>query len=427
VQNVISAANLTNEPSAKQLRLSEESVYDNRFTYAYHDVVDAARKTFSNFTLVKQFHDIMLGAQIESPGRWRKYFMRPFCLAVVIAAGIAMSASIGLAQSAPAAGPNKVLKTARVGGEGGADYISADVEGRRLYVPRSGPMGRLTVFNLDTLEPAGAIDSVKSGGAVVDPRSHHGFSTTRPITMWDASTLQVIKTIDVGDSRPDGIMFDPFNERVWVMSHTPPYATVIDAKEGTVLGTVDLGGQAEQAVSDGKGTVYVNVMDKANVAVVDAKKLTVTAHYDLSSKKVDWGTGLSLDDKNRILFAYYRLPTPVVIILNADNGNIITTFPTALNVDTVAFNPATMEAISTAGEGSIVFIKENSPTSFVVEQRLHTMLGAKTMVLDTKTNHVLTMGSEYGPVPANAPPPIPGRIQLGPPVPGSFTLLMIGK
>jgi hypothetical protein len=134
-----------------------------------------------------------------------------------------------------------------------------------------------------------------------------------------------------------------------------------------------------------------------------------------------------LDDKNRILFAYYRLPTPVVIILNADNGNIITTFPTALNVDTVAFNPATMEAISTAGEGSIVFIKENSPTSFVVEQRLQTMPGARTMVLDTKTNHVLTMAFEYGPLPANAPPPVPGRIALGPPVPGSFTILMVGK
>ncbi len=59
VQNVISTANLTNEPSAKQLRLSEESVYDNLFTYTYHDVVDAARKKFSNFTMVKQFHDIM--------------------------------------------------------------------------------------------------------------------------------------------------------------------------------------------------------------------------------------------------------------------------------------------------------------------------------------------------------------------------------
>ena len=156
--------------------------------------------------------------------------MRPFRLAVVLVAGIAMLGSVGLAQHDPTSGPNKVLKTAKVGGEGGADYISADVEGRRLYVPRSGPMGRLTVFNLDTLEPAGAIDTVKSGGAVVDPKSHHGFSTTKPITMWDANTLQVIKMIDVGDSRPDGIMFDPFNERVWVLSHTPPYATVIDAQ-----------------------------------------------------------------------------------------------------------------------------------------------------------------------------------------------------
>lgn len=352
--------------------------------------------------------------------------MRPVCLAVVFAVGIAMLASMGFAQDAPTAGPYKVLKTAKVGGEGGFDYISADVEARRLYVPRSGPMGQLTVFNLDTLEPAGTIPNVRAGGAIVDPKSHHGFSTTKPITMWDSNTLQVIKTIDV-DGRPDGIMFDPYNQRVWVLSHMPPYATIIDAKEGAVVGTVDLGGQPEQAVSDGKGTVYVNIMDKANIAVVDAKKLAVTTHYDLSSKNVDNGSGLSLDAKNHILFAYWRVPSPLVVVVNAENGDIITTLPTATNVDTVAFNPATREAISTAGAGSIVFIKENSPTSFTVEQRLQTTLGARTMVLDTKTNHVLTVAFQYGPVPANAPPPVAGRIALGPPVPDSFTILMAGK
>src|SRR6202051_3973094 len=248
--------------------------------------------------------------------------MRRLCLGVVLAAGIAMLASVGFAQHDPTVGPYKVLKTAKVGGEGGFDYISADVEARRLYVPRNGPMGQLTVYNLDTLEPAGTIPTVKSGGAAVDPQSHHGFSTTKPITMWDSNTLQVIKTIDV-DGGPDGIMFDPYNERIWVLSHMRPYATVIDGKEGTVVGTLDLGGQPEQAVSDGKGTVYVNITDKANVAVVDAKKLTVTAHYDLSSTNVDGGSGLSLDAKNHILFAYYRLPSPVAVILNADNGNII--------------------------------------------------------------------------------------------------------
>src|SRR5215471_10863525 len=150
----------------------------------------------------------------------------------ILAFGL-LAAAQTLAQS-PAAGPHKVMKTAKVGGEGGYDYIFADVEDRRLYVPRGRQAG-LMVFNLDTLEPAGSIPSVAAGGTTVDPKSHHGFSTTKPITMWDSKTLQIIKTIDV-DGRPDGIMFDPFNARVSVLSHQPPYGTVIDGKEGTVVG-----------------------------------------------------------------------------------------------------------------------------------------------------------------------------------------------
>ena len=76
------------------------------------------------------------------------FHMRRLCLAFTLAAGIAILASTGLAQHAPTTGPYKVLKTAKVGGDGGWDYISADLEGRRLYVPRSGPTGQLTVFNL---------------------------------------------------------------------------------------------------------------------------------------------------------------------------------------------------------------------------------------------------------------------------------------
>jgi len=351
--------------------------------------------------------------------------MRTFCLALLLSAGIGILAFSGWAQQAPAAGPYQVLKTAKVGGDGGFDYITADVKARRLYIPRGGPAGQLTVFNLDTLEPAGAIEKVSAGGAAVDPKTHHGFSTTKPITMWDARTLKVIKTIDV-DGRPDGMLFDPYNGRVWVLSHQPPHATVIDAKAGTVVGTLDMGGAPEQAVSNGKGTVYVNISNKANIAVVDAKNLKVMAHYDVSSKG-EGGSGLALDAKNHILFAYFRQPSPVVVIVNADTGNIITTLPTGMGVDTVAFNPATMEAISAEGGGTMTFIKENSPTDFVVEQTLETVRGAKTLVLDTKTNHLLTMTAEFGPPPANAPSGPGGRFRRGPMVPGSFSILMVGK
>lgn len=352
--------------------------------------------------------------------------MRQFCLAFVFAAVVATLVFPGSAQEAPTGGhPYKVLNTAKVGGEGGYDYIFAEVKSRRLYVPRSGPSGQLTVFNLDTLEAVGALANVSAGGATVDPKSHHGFSTTKPITMWDTSTLKTIKTIEV-DGRPDGIFLDPYNARVWVLSHQPPYATVIDAKEGKVVGTLDLGGAPEQGVSDGKGTIYINVSNKANIAVVDAKNMKVTAHYDVSSKGSS-GSGLALDTKNHILFAYYRQPSPVVVIVNAKSGDILTTLPTGAGVDTVAFNPATKEAISAENAGSMTFVKEKSPTSFEVEQTLPTMVGAKTLTLDTKTNHLLTMAVEFEPPPANAPPGPGGRPARGPMIPGSFSILMVGK
>ncbi|HXY23036.1 MAG TPA: hypothetical protein VEI73_00165 [Candidatus Acidoferrum sp.] len=346
-------------------------------------------------------------------------------LSVALAAALAMPTLVGFAQNASGSGPYKVLKTAKVGGEGGYDYIFADVKARRLYVPRGGQTGRLTVFNLDTLESVGTIPNVNSGGATVDPKSHHGFSTTKPITMWDARTLKVIKTIDV-DGRPDGILTDPYNARVWVLSHQPPHATIIDAKTGTVVKTLDLGGAPEQAVSNGKGTIYVNIADKANIAVVDAKNLTVTAHYDMSSKGTG-GSGLAFDAKNHILFAYYRQPSPVVVIVNSDNGEIITTLPTGTGVDTVAFNPATMEAVSAENAGTMTFIKENRRRDFTVEQTLQTMVGAKTLALDTKTNCLLTMAAEFGAPAPDAKPGPAGRPPRGPMIPDSFSILMIGK
>src|SRR6202051_726562 len=85
--------------------------------------------------------------------------------------------SIGFAQQSSSAGPYKVLKTVKVGGVGGFDYVYADDAGRRLYIPRTGPTARITVFDLDTLEPTGEVPNVNGHGAVVDPKTNHGFVT----------------------------------------------------------------------------------------------------------------------------------------------------------------------------------------------------------------------------------------------------------
>ena len=131
-----------------------------------------------------------------------------------------MLASLGLAQQAPTAGPYKVLKTVKVGGDGGFDYVYADAASRRFYVPRSGPTARVSVYDLDTLEPVSEIPNVSGHGAAVDPKSDHGFVTSKPVVMWDSKTLAIIKTIDA-QGEPDGILFDPFNQHVYI-SATPP-------------------------------------------------------------------------------------------------------------------------------------------------------------------------------------------------------------
>jgi DNA-binding beta-propeller fold protein YncE len=346
--------------------------------------------------------------------------MRGICLGFAV--GFAVLASIGLAQQGSTAGPYKVVKTARVGGAGGFDYVYADVDGRRLYVARTGQGSRMTVFNLDTLEPVGEITTTNSHGAVVDSKSNHGIISSKPILMFDSKTLMPIKTIDV-QGNPDGMLYDPADQRAYVLSHAAPHVTVINTKDGSVGGTVDIGGAPEQAATDGRGHLYIDVEDKDNIAVVDAKTLTVTAHYDLSGKG---GTcaGLALDAKNHILFAACRNPANMVI-LNADDGNIITTLPIGAGTDGAGFNPNTMEAFSSQGDGTLTFIKENSPTSFVVEQTVQTMMGAKTSTLDTKTNRILLIAAEVGPpTPPAQPGGRPGRGQL---VPDSFTILAVGK
>ncbi len=370
---------------------------------------------------------------------------RPLALASAVA--ITLFAHPVRAQQAGTDGPYKVLKRARVGGEGGSDYIYADVAGRRLYIPRGGTRavaqtdstpakpavpGRITVFDLETIAPLGEIPGTGGNGVAVDPKSGHGFSSSKPVSMFDTKTLTLMKQIDVGAAQPDGILFDAFNERIYIFSHPTKDATVIDAKDGTVLGTIDLGGVPEQGVSDGKGTIYVVMQDaQGSVTVVDAKAMKATAHYTLGDK--GGCNGLALDAKNHILFAACarsgnppaQPAQPMMVILNAENGTIITNLPLAGGSDGAVFNPATMEAFSSHGNGTLTVVKEKSPTSFEVEQNLQTMMGARTLTLDTKTNHILTMSVERGPAPP--PPAGGGRGPGAPAIPGSFTILVIGK
>jgi len=394
-------------------------------------------------------------------------------LTLLLTAGIAALAPIVLAQST---GPYRVIRTARVGGEGGTDYIYADTVGRRLYITRGATQAReatdttpavpafekrLTIFDLDTLDPVGVIPGVGGNGATVCPNTGHGFTSDHPQpSMFDVKTMQPIKTIEVPQGfSADGIYCDTSNDRVYIGSHPTKALLVVDAKDGTVLGNIDLGGVPEQTVADGQGIVYQVLQDRpGGVAVVDVKTMKVTKTYSLGDN--GGCNGLAIDLKNQILFAACSAvgpapargtpgqpapagpppapdpnakPPQTFVILSAKDGKILERLPLAGSSDGAAFNPSTMEAFSTQGNGTMTIVKEKSPTSFEVEQDLKTWPsnGARTIAFDNKTGRLFAMASEIVPPPPPPPgttPPAGGRgAGRGAAIPGSFTIIMVGK
>ena len=361
--------------------------------------------------------------------RWNKPIPIMRVTAAALTSGLVIASSLASAEPDYTL-PYQVVQTAKVGGTGGFDYLFADAGGRRLYIPRC---DRVAVFDLDSLKAVGVIpDTASVHGVTTDPVSHHGFSSSKPVVMWDAVTLKPIKHIPV-DGSPDGILFEPASGHVFVFSHRTPNVTVIDAKEGVIVGTCDLGGAPEQAASDGRGRVYIDLEDQDAIAILDAHTLKVTARYPLSGHGGE-PAGLALDMKNHVLFASCRNPATMVM-LDAETGKILATLPIGAKTDGAVFNAATGEAFSSNRDGTLTVIKETGPAAFKVEENVATLPGARTCTLDAKTNRILLITAEYGPPPVANQPTISGSAPAvkatgparAPMIPDSFTILAVGQ
>lgn len=319
--------------------------------------------------------------------------------------------------------PYTVLKTISPPGTGGYDYVFADSVAKRLYIPRTGDNGRIDVYDTDTLQQEGALPASKVHGVAVSQTSGHGFSSSSPVLMWDAKTLKMIKEIPV-TGEPDGILWDAFQDRLYIMSHTAPNVTVLDAASGQVVGSLDLGGEPEQAVSDGSGRLYIDVQDKNAIAEIDAASLRVIRYLGLQGKGEQCG-GLALDVAHHVLFATCR-KTQNMVILSSVTGEVLAALPIGRGNDGAFFNRKTGEVFSSQGDGTLTIVKETAPDTFQIEQTLATHPNARTLTLDESTGRIYLVSANFLP-PASPQPTVQGRPNRGPMVPNSFQVLVVGK
>lgn len=342
----------------------------------------------------------------------RQFFFRSVCVLVI---GLLTSAVLN-------AGPSgyHIAKKIVLGGEGGWDYLTVDSKARRVYISRS---THVMVVNADTGVVIGDIPNTNGvHGIAIAPEFDKGFISDGrdgAVTIFDTSTLKVLGTVPAGKN-PDAIIYDPVSKRVFAFNGTSKDATAIDAKTGTVAGTIPLGGKPEFAVADEKGHVFVNIEDKSEIVQFDSNKLTVENRWSIAPGEEP--SGLAIDRKHRRLFSVCA--NKLMVVLNADDGKVVTTVPIGAGTDAAGFDPETGYVFSSNGDGTLTVSHEDSSEKFSVVENVPTLRRARTMALDAKTHQIYTVSAEFGTAPA---PSTEQPRPRAPMVPGSFMLLILAR
>ena len=349
-----------------------------------------------------------------------------FSSRLTVAATILICIIVGaLAWADEGMGGYHLLKRYAVGAAEGSsreyfDYITVDSSARRVYLSHG---TEIKVIDADDGRPIGSIAGLKQDhGIAIASEFGRGFITDGgqgKVIIFDLKSLKVTGEAKA-DLDADSIVFDPASKRVFCQDGDPHSSTVIDARSGAVVATIALGGGPEFAVADGEGTVYINLEDKDEVVAIDSHKLTVKSRWPVSP--AGGPTALAMDVQHRRLFSAGRKPQ-MLVVMNADTGKVIQSFPISGGVDAAAFDPETGMIFASTREGMVHIFHEDSPDKFSVKETVKTEYGAKTMGLDTKTHNVFLDTADFGPPTTSAGRPGARRA----PIPGTFHVLVYGR
>ena len=331
---------------------------------------------------------------------------------------MAASAPAFLCGAAATNQPYQFLTEIPIGGEGGWDILTIDSAASRLYLSHA---TKVIVVDLRKNAVAGEIGDTPGVHAFVPiPELQRGFSSNgkeSKSSVVDLTTLKTTSKIDTG-SNPDAVIYEPRHGEVYVFNHTGNSVTVINAKAATVSVTIQLEGSPEFAAVDEKaGRIYCNIEDKSEVAVIDANKHEVVAHWSLAPGENP--SGIALDARHHRLFSGCH--NKVMTMLDTESGKVIGTVPIGAGVDGCAFDDSTQFVFASCGDGTITIAKEEAPNKLPVVQVLKTERGARTIALDPRTHRIFLPTAQFAPAPSPSPGASPARPSI---VPNTLKLLV---
>ncbi|MCK9422802.1 MAG: YncE family protein [Bacteroidales bacterium] len=310
---------------------------------------------------------------------------------------ILMLICIGVSLAQVAKSGYRIANKICLEGDGGWDYLTIDDATSRLYISHG-----TIVQILD-------VNEKKVVGTIPDTKGVHGIALAKDInkgfisngrdtsvTVFDLKTLQFITKVKVTGNNPDAILYDPFSHKVFTFNGRSSNSTVIDANSNKVIGTIELPGKPEFSVTDAEGKVYVNIEDKSLVCLISPMTLKIEKTWSVAPGEEP--SGLAIDIKDHRLFVVCG--NKLMIVLDADNGTVVSKLDIGDRVDGVAFDPILKRIYSSNGEGTMTVVQQENKDSYKVTENFPTQKGARTITLNPKTHRIYLSTAEFGPAPA---------------------------
>lgn len=324
-------------------------------------------------------------------------------------------AALGAAADAPGF---KLAKRYPVPGDGGFDYIVFDGSSNRLYVSHGTEVNVLDAASGNVL---GKIEDTPGvHGIAIVPALHRGFTTNgrnATVSVFDTDTFKTLKNITVPED-PDFVFYDAQDNRVMVCHGDAAEITAIDPAREEVIGEINLGGGAEAAVLDGKGSGFVNLEKLSMVASFDPVALTVKQKWPITGCETP--TGMAVDVSTSRLFIGCR--SKVLAVMDASSGRVITTLPIGDHVDAVAYDAENHLIFASNGGGTVSVIRQKGADDYESAGDIQTQFSAKTMTFDPKTKRLFLSAAEMESAPAAN-----GQRARQRRKPGTFTVLVIER
>ncbi len=238
------------------------------------------------------------------------------------------------------------------------DYQSVDPKARRLYVSLMGA-GNLLIFDMEHNKKLKELDGFpKITGVLVVPELHRVYAsvpgsglgpsvmvglgmlglTSGPgtVAVIDTESLREVSRLP-GGVFPDGIAFDPQDNRIFVSDELGSAVSSIEATTNRFIARIAAGGevgnvQFEPSTSE----IYAPIQSKNELAVFDPRRNILTGSYPLPGCEHPHGLAIAPG----VAIGYVACDTnDVLLAIDLSTGKVLSHLPVGHDPDVLAIDP----------------------------------------------------------------------------------------